>query len=295
MRYTYSGYITLLRDFTANDDISEAILARYLNEGAGVFYTRVHNDKNRTTKTFSIGSSTDTYKMPIGINHIVSMKVTIGTSLYPIWPIENQRKWDLIKSSPFTASQPTHFFVRGRDLIFYPTPASTQTITVVGEAIAPPLGIADYTTGTISLTNASATVTGSGTTFTAGMVGRYLMVARSVAGDGYWYKVSAFSSTTSITLEQAYEGSSVSGVAYTLGEQFDLPEDLQLGPAVYAAMRYFQNNRRNRGKLAEFKNEYEEILAVADSKYGFKTTYPISGTRTMQYTGMNANNWPQLS
>jgi len=36
------------------------------------------------------------------------------------------------------------------------------------------LSNADYTTGTITLTDEDATVTGAGTTFTAGMVGRYL-------------------------------------------------------------------------------------------------------------------------
>lgn len=71
--------------------------------------------------------------------------------------------------------------------------------------------VASYTTGTVSVTNGSATVTGSGTTFTAAMVGRKFRVSGSA-----YYTIKTFTSTTSITLDQAYTGTTASGSTYEI-------------------------------------------------------------------------------
>lgn len=73
---------------------------------------------------------------------------------------------------------------------------------------------ANYTTGTISVTNGSATVTGSGTTWsttTNAEAGEYIKLP-----DGKWYKVTAIGSNTSITIEISYQGSTLSGQTYTI-------------------------------------------------------------------------------
>lgn len=75
-----------------------------------------------------------------------------------------------------------------------------------------PASTPDYTTGTISLTNGSAAVVGSGTTFTADMVGKMIRVGT----ENTFYKVSAFTDATHITLASNYTGSTVSGLAYTI-------------------------------------------------------------------------------
>jgi hypothetical protein len=73
---------------------------------------------------------------------------------------------------------------------------------------------ANYTTGTLSVTNGSATVTGSGTswnTSTNAEVGEYIKLP-----DAKWYKITSISSNTSLTIELNYPGSTVSGQAYTI-------------------------------------------------------------------------------
>lgn len=67
-------------------------------------------------------------------------------------------------------------------------------------------GTTGYTTGTISIAATTGVVTGSGTTFTSGMVGGILKGTSGVS-----YLVTAFSSTTSITVKD------LDGVAYTGG------------------------------------------------------------------------------
>lgn len=73
---------------------------------------------------------------------------------------------------------------------------------------------ANYSTGTITVTLDSATVTGSGTswsTVTNAIAGEYIQLP-----DGKWYKITAIGSNTSLTVETAYKGSTASGQSYVI-------------------------------------------------------------------------------
>lgn len=70
--------------------------------------------------------------------------------------------------------------------------------------------IAAYTTGTLTATKNSATITGAGTAFTSAMIGRKLIVG----GDDVAYIVKSVASGTSLTLETIYLGTTVSGSTY---------------------------------------------------------------------------------
>lgn len=73
---------------------------------------------------------------------------------------------------------------------------------------------ANYTTGTIAVTNGSKTVTGTSTvwnTSTNAEVGEYIKLP-----DGKWYKITAIASDTSLTIEVDYQGATLSGQSYTI-------------------------------------------------------------------------------
>lgn len=72
--------------------------------------------------------------------------------------------------------------------------------------------VAPYETGTVAVTNASTTVTGTGTTFTAAMVGRKFRVENQT---GY-YLIKAYVSATELTLEQAYTGDTDTEASYSV-------------------------------------------------------------------------------
>lgn len=72
-----------------------------------------------------------------------------------------------------------------------------------------------YATGTLSVNFGSGSVTGSGTTWTAGMVGQSILI-----GD-YWYTISARSSNTAITISPVFRGITVSGVTYVIATTVD--------------------------------------------------------------------------
>lgn len=82
--------------------------------------------------------------------------------------------------------------------------------------------VADYDTGTITVTEGSTTVTGSGTTFTSAMTGRKFKV------DGFSeiYTIT-YVSPTELTLDTEYHGDTESGASYKIYQDIiSLPSDL---------------------------------------------------------------------
>jgi hypothetical protein len=72
------------------------------------------------------------------------------------------------------------------------------------------IGSNNYTTGTASVNDGSTSVTGSGTTWTAAMEGRFMYL------NGNWYEISTVDDATTITLVSAYQGSNLSGYSYAI-------------------------------------------------------------------------------
>lgn len=78
----------------------------------------------------------------------------------------------------------------------------------------------DYTTGTVTVDVTTGAVTGSGTTFTAGMVGKGF----KATGHSIWYRIKTYSSATAIVIEDdyddvtsAYTGGAIgAGATYTI-------------------------------------------------------------------------------
>lgn len=78
----------------------------------------------------------------------------------------------------------------------------------------------NYTTGTVEVTVTTGAVAGSGTTFTAGMVGKGF----KATGHSVWYRIKTYSSATAIVIEDdsddntsAYTGGAISaGATYTI-------------------------------------------------------------------------------
>lgn len=94
---------------------------------------------------------------------------------------------------------------------------------------------ANYSTGTLTATNASATVTGSGTTWsttTNAEVGEYIQLP-----DSKWYKITAIASNTSLTIETTYQGSTLAGQAYVISPWGEVQGDLNRSTAVGSLVR----------------------------------------------------------
>jgi len=78
--------------------------------------------------------------------------------------------------------------------------------------------MSDYRTGTVTVTNASATVTGTDTFFLSNVVaGDYFRVdGNGIAESSLWYKIASVASNTQLTLETVYGESTESSLDYTV-------------------------------------------------------------------------------
>jgi hypothetical protein len=91
---------------------------------------------------------------------------------------------------------------------------------------------APYTTGTVALTNGSATVTGTGTTWVAGMVGQEFYC--SGLDSDRVYRISARNSNTEIEISPSFLGTTGSGETYTINYvRYTGPTDFDRGGAFY--------------------------------------------------------------
>lgn len=81
--------------------------------------------------------------------------------------------------------------------------------------------LAPHGLGAVTVSNGSATVTGSDTAWTSALVGRRF---RLYAADPDIYEIAAVGSPTSLTLDRPFSGESVAGTAYRIyQDQYDLP------------------------------------------------------------------------
>jgi len=83
--------------------------------------------------------------------------------------------------------------------------------------------IAPVTAGTIAITNGTKAVAGTSTSFTSAMVGRKIRIA----GDNTYYKIATFTNSTTITLEENFQESTVTAATYSIfKDEYRLPADL---------------------------------------------------------------------
>jgi len=132
-----------------------------------------------------------------------------------------------------------------------PTPCRISTsgnaITLRGRLNVRELSIADYTAGTIvSIAAQGTAIVGSGTTFTADMVGRYIQITPTTAangGDGMWYEIGSYTSATQIGLVKPYEGTAISAgtATYTIGQVPVIPEAYQNAIEYRTTALFWQN------------------------------------------------------
>lgn len=117
-------------------------------------------------------------------------------------------------SSDFYTMNGTTPVTLGSDGLSYPTScAEIAGLLFIGGGYiwGGSLKAAPYTTGTISVTQGSKTVTGSGTTWNTLVDAGMLMQI----GNGRVYVIESIDSTTQVTLRDAYEGSTAAGQAYS--------------------------------------------------------------------------------
>lgn len=220
------------------------------------------------------------YNLFVDHVYLRSVKVTTGGQDYYPKPMASSRQWEVFQegSNSVTSDIPEFYRVKNGTIELYPTPASSgNTITINYYGMTPRIVEADWsdnTGGTVAVTADATSVTGTSTAFLSTDAGRYLVVE---GGDKFFYKISSYSSATSLTLDRAYEGSTVSGANFLIGTvpHFAIkhPEAMMIlaNFVLYHLWRKREQVTATAGTATHFLNMYEAKLNELIEKVNQKT------------------------
>jgi len=256
---------------------SLTLIKRGINQGAKQFGAILNREWRNTNKTFSLVANQQYYQTPEDCIRAKSLRVAIGGVTYVLQEVPDEDTWNRLNERVDTSNIPEFFYIRGNDEFgIYPIPSDngTNAGTLNYERRMRDMSADNYTTGTITVTLNSATITGAGTTFTAAMVGRSLKVV-DPNGDGMWYKIAAYVDATTLTLENTYAGATTASLSYIIGELPDIPEEFHESLIDYALYRYYQR-RRDWQAARALKSSFIEALASCQANYSSKTASQYS-------------------
>jgi hypothetical protein len=204
--------------------------------------------------TVLTGASQQAYQVPAKLRKLMDLYVQVGSGatavIYTPFPVYDADKWKWILASRMAESDIPLFYYRqgNNQVLLAPSSSSAgNTIFMRGRLNTIDLSIADYTAGTIvSVTNGDETVTGSGTTWNASMVGRFIKIDDSDAansGDNRWYEIASVTDTTHLELVKPYNGTTIAAASltYTIGQMSLIPEAYDVAPLYRASAIYWQN------------------------------------------------------
>lgn len=201
-------------------------------------------------RTGTTDASQQAYTLPYDTEQVREVAVVSGSTRYTPDEAPSIEFWNDLNSTSYTSDIPEYWIVQAGQLQLWPTPASSgSTIRITQKTKVIDLSAADYTDGTVAdIANGATTVTGSGTTWTSAMAGRYLRIDD---GDYHWYEISSVTNSTTIELVREYGGTTISGgsSAYTIGQMPLLPEAYHDLPWNYAAGMYWFKEKDSRGKV----------------------------------------------
>lgn len=277
---SYTAGRTLYGQLTNNSNSTNLSFGdTMINEGTRAMLSKIPWPFLEKATTALTVASQQTYALPADLSRLLSVAVTVGNYTYQATEVTSSDDWFGVNNPTNVTSDPLcNFYIIGRNILFWPIPASSNnTITYRYIKQTRDLNTADYTTGTIvTATNGSAAITGSGTSWTAGMVGSYIRITSGNAanlGDGQWYEISAVGSTTTLTLAAVYQGTSIvtGSAAYTIGNVSAIPEKFQIAPIYFAAAEYWRK-QDDEARADRLEQKYTEMLDLMINEEGTKSS-----------------------
>ena len=162
-----------------------------------------------------------------------------------------------------------------------------------GSAITP----TDAGTGTFNYTQSGTAVIGTGTSFTTSMANRWINIpettSNGTSGDGRWYQIFSVTDATHLTLWNDYQGNSISGASFTIGEVPILPEDYQDCALYRALWIYYSSIVPNLEQANAYKILYEQSRESLDYEFGAKSSNPVLTPPTAPV--FNPNLFPRIT
>ncbi len=263
MRLSYTDILGAhFRNIGKANQTSDSVLLTDFQMNLGSRYQLIWDNIaayiNTESMTASTVASQQYYYYPVGIQSVDNVTITVGSFKYTLSPVYDLATWNQLNAMQIQPSAiPQFIFPRKNDFGIWPIPRAVYTITMGSFMRDRNLLVADYTDGTVTLTNGSDTVTGTSTTFTEAMEGRWFTVTTtSQKGRGYWYRINDFVSTTVLTLDTVWAGSNASTVNYRIGESPELPEGAHVLLPAGTATDYYAGLRSDITKGTWWENVF---------------------------------------
>ncbi len=280
-----SNYKTISRDSSSgNETLGKTLLNDYIRE----ILAREDWTFNRKNSTQDTVADQQYYDLPYNCWRLRKITVNVSNTVYTPAEVKDEVSWSILNRVSTSSSIPTHYFVKPSTNEFglYPIPSTNgYTITQTFQKKVKDLGVSDYSVGTVTATNGSTAIVGSGTTFTSAMVGRYIKVT------DFWYEIESFTDATHITIDRNFGETTTSGSSYTISEVIPLPDGFENLPLWGALAAYF-DSRENEKLSNKYDAKFLNLLTVLYRRDS-KTSGDIL-TQSNPVT-VDVNNWPELS
>lgn len=252
MRETWTTLLSGTQDYCRDSDATSIVfMGTEINKATRFIYAHLRRYIGRKTGTDATVEDQQHYDYKPDCVALSSVKVTVNSVDYDLKPIDSGQRWNELNAITVAASAiPQFFYPRRDDFGIWPIPQEDDlVITEEYDYRLKDMSVADYVTGTATFTNASATVTGSGTTYTNAMEGRWIL-----GGDGLWYRILTYTSGTAITLDTVYDGETEASVTTRIGESPEIPPELHELIPYRAASMYFGGYRKDPAQAVFFNN-----------------------------------------
>lgn len=225
-------------------------------------------------KTNTVANQQD-YQLPRSVLRPSGVDYLYGDAYYPLIEIGSEQNWNSLNAIPSTGiGIPRYFFPKGKDVIsIYPVPgeALVEGLRVYYEPKQPRMISNDYTTGTVTVTQGSTTITHSAAGFTEDMVGRYFYTTDG--SDGNDYQIVDYTDSSNLVIENYYEGPSGGTKGFVIGNAPDIPDEYQPSIVDYCMARFFLR-RGNRQAGADFMSMFLSALDECKETYASPTSMP---------------------
>lgn len=256
MRETFTSLQTQAQNYCLNDTSTPTLtfIKSELNRSQRYIWAELQDYLTLKVQTSATVASQQYYHLPPDNVSIETVVITINSVKYSLTPVDSQKQWDVLNAIQIQPTAlPKYFFERQRDFGIWPIPQTAYTITLTYNYVPIDMSQDDYTTGTVTCTHDSVTVTGAGATFATTWIPGAWFKANRPGGDGQFYKISSNTAGV-LTLEEAYQGVTSALLTYVVGESSDLPpESHQLMP-LWTAAAYFNTQRKDPTQATYYNN-----------------------------------------
>jgi hypothetical protein len=256
-------------------------LQQDINQGYQLFNAKLSRYFSRKQQFTDLIDGQQIYQTPVDCVRVIGMTATTSTgSSYqpPIKEIRSEFEWRQINApTNYSSSWISYYFMIGNDEVaLWPIPSAdvTNGLRFYYQVQDPFLSVEDIVsselspTQTCTITNGSATVTSTGTTFTAQLKGLWFQLTGVT--NTTWYEIVDVPTSSTLTLKSAFVGISGASQNFRIGQMPIIPQEYHDALVHYALWLFF-SGKSNEERAGFHKKIFDSTVDDAVQEYSSST------------------------